>query len=229
MYAGKRCILLVDDEPGLLRALKELLSVNGYHVLTAGNGKDALKVFDRQAEWIDLVLTDVMMPELDGLGVLREIRAAAPAMPVILLTALGTEYDQVQGFQTGADDYVAKPFSITLLMARIEAVLRRSRRDVPRALEAGGIVLTPAYRTVEAGGQPVELTRREFDLLRCFLCNQGRVLSREQLVSQVWGFDFEGDERTVDSHVKNLRLKLGTYGGYIRTVYRVGYKFEAKG
>ncbi len=226
MYERKRCVLIVDDEERIVRALKDLLSFDGFHVLTAGDGGEALQVFAQWEKQIDLVLLDVMMPVMDGFAVLGEIREAALEMPVIMLTARGEEYDQLQGFKGGADDYIPKPFSTTLLMARIEAVLRRAGMAKLDVLTAGAITLTPEQMRAEVDGRPIELTRREFSLLHCFMRNQGLILSREQLVDRVWGYDFEGDERTVDTHVKNLRLKLGSYAGYIQTVYRVGYRFE---
>lgn len=226
MYEQKRCILIADDETRLLRALKDLLSARGYWVLTAETGHEALNLYGHRKGQIDLVLLDVMMPELDGFFVLQEIRRQNRETPVILLTARGEEYDQLQGFQSGADDYIPKPFSTNLLLARMEAVLRRCEKRQPDTLQAGGITLIPAERKVEALGQPVELTRREFDLLHWFLCNQKQIFSRGQLLNTVWGYDFEGDERTVDTHVKNLRSKLRDCGGYIQTVYRVGYRFE---
>lgn len=228
MYDLKRCVLLADDEARILHALRDLLAANGFHVLTAGDGREALNCFYENMNIIDLVLLDVMMPEVDGFAVLREIRQAAPRTPVIMLTARGEEYDQLQGFQSGADDYIPKPFSTTLLLARMEAVLRRAGAGRVEALSAGGIVLTPEQRKVEVDGQRVELTRREFALLYYFMRNQGIILSREQLLNGVWGYDFEGDERTIDTHVKNLRLKLGVWSGCIHTVHRVGYRFEVE-
>ena len=228
VYEQKRCVLIADDEERILRALKDLLTAKGFHVLTAGDGRAALEIWGQYREQIDLVLLDVMMPELDGFAVLRELRRQDPGLPAILLTARGEEYDQLLGFSSGADDYIPKPFSTKVLLARMEAVLRRSGREKAESLRAGEILLIPEQRRVEASGQNVELTRREFDLLHCFLCNQGRILSREQLLNTVWGYDYEGDERTVDTHVKNLRSKLHGCGGYIQTVYRVGYRFEVQ-
>ena len=227
MRESKPCILIADDEERILRALKDLLTARGFHVLTAGDGRAALELWERSRSQVDLVLLDVMMPGLDGFAVLREIREQDAELPVILLTARGEEYDQLQGFSSGADDYIPKPFSTKLLLARMEAVLRRAGRDRAEVLQAGQLRLFPQQRKVEVSGQGVELTRREFDLLHCFLCNQGRILSREQLLNTVWGYDYEGDERTVDTHVKNLRSKLRGCGGCIQTVYRVGYRFEA--
>ena len=228
MYEEKQCILIADDEERICRALKDLLTANGFRVLTAGNGRSALEMWNQHREQVDLLLLDVMMPELDGFAVVQEVRRQGAELPVILLTARGEECDQLQGFSSGADDYIPKPFSTRVLLARIEAVLRRTGRGKAEVLEAGGIRLLPQQRKVEAAEQNVELTRREFDLLHCFLCNQGRILSREQLLNTVWGYDYEGDERTVDTHVKNLRSKLNGCGGYIQTVYRVGYRFEAQ-
>ena len=228
MYEQKRCVLIADDEERILRALRDLLTAGGFHVLTAGDGRAALALWERYRDQIDLALLDVMMPELDGFAVLRELRAQGSGLPVILLTARGEEYDQLQGFSSGADDYIPKPFSTKVLLARIEAVLRRAGREKTEAVRAGDILLLPQQRRVEVAGQGVELIRREFDLLHCFLCSQGRILSREQLLNTVWGYDYEGDERTVDTHVKNLRSKLHGCGGCIQTVYRVGYRFEVE-
>ena len=227
MYEQKQCILIADDEERILRALKDLLTSKGFHVLTAGDGRAALDLCGQYADQIDLVLLDVMMPEPDGFTVLREIRGQNSRLPVIMLTARGEEYDQLQGFQSGADDYIPKPFSTALLFARIEAVLRRSGKEKAAVIQSGGITMIPEQRRVEVSGRPVELTRREFDLLLYFMRNQGILLSRGRLLDHVWGYDYEGDERTVDTHVKNLRLKLGEHAGRLQTVYRMGYRFEA--
>lgn len=226
MVEQKRCILIVDDEPRILRALRDLLTAKGFYVMTAENGREALELHNRCRDQIDLLLLDVMMPEIDGFSVLQGIRRLDADLPVILLTARGEEYDQLQGFQSGADDYIPKPFSTNLLLARIEAVLRRSGRANRDIIQAGRIALIPEQRKVTVYELPVELTRREFDLLKCFLSNQKQIFSREQLLDTVWGYDYEGDIRTVDTHVKNLRNKLGDCGSYIQTVYRVGYRFE---
>ena len=226
MYEMKRCVLLADDEERIVRALRDLLSANGFYVLTAESGQEAREIFDARKEQVDLVLLDVMMPEGDGFSVLEEIRTRSASVPVIMLTARGEEYDQVQGFQGGADDYIAKPFSTRLLLARMEAVLRRAGRTERERMAAGEVTLYPKQRKVEVKGRNVELTRREFSLLHYFFCNQGITLTREQLLNNVWGYDYEGDERTVDSHVKNLRWKLEPCGRYIQTIYRVGYRFE---
>ena len=226
MVGQKRCILIVDDEPRILRALRDLLKAKGFYILTAENGREALERYSSCRDQIDLLLLDVMIPEIDGFAVLQGIRRLDADLPVILLTARGEEYDQLQGFRSGADDYIPKPFSTNLLLARIEAVLRRSGRASRDIIQAGGIALIPEQRKVAVYELPVELTRREFDLLNCFLSNQKQIFSREQLLDTVWGYDYEGDVRTVDTHVKNLRNKLGDCGSYIQTVYRVGYRFE---
>ena len=191
MYERKRCVLVADDEERILRALRDLLSANGYFVRTARTGRETLELAFRHRDEIDLLLLDVMMPEGDGFSVLQELRGSLPEL------------------------------------ARMEAVLRRAGPKAPEILTAGAVTMVPEQRKVEAGGCPLELTRREFGMLYCFLCNQGRVLSREQLLDSVWGYDYSGDEQTVDTHVKNLRLKLGPYAGYLQTAYGVGYKFEA--
>ena len=226
MRGAKRRVLIADDEARILRALKDLLTANGYDVITAENGTIALEIFDSQPEGVDLALLDVMMPGLDGFTVLKELRSRSPQTPVIMLTARGDEADQLQGFSKGADDYISKPFSTSLLLARMEAVLKRSGKGIGSFLSAGGITLFPDRMIVEVDKQPVELTRREFTLLQYFMKNQGILLSRNRLLDNVWGYDYEGDERTVDTHVKNLRLKLGSKAEYIHTMYRMGYKFE---
>lgn len=228
MYERKRCVLLADDEIRILRALRDLLSANGYHVLTAENGRQALELFEAHSASVDLVLLDVMMPELDGFGVLRQLRSLSPHTPVIMLTARGEEHDQLQGFSQGADDYIPKPFSTALLLARMDAVLRRSGQVQTGAVCVEGVSIDPDQHRVEVDGQPVELTPKEFSMLYHFMSNPGLILSRGQLLDQVWGLDYNGDERTVDTHVKNLRLKLGRRAEYLQTVYRVGYKFEVK-
>lgn len=228
MYERKRCVLLADDETRILRALRDLLTANGFYVLTAEDGRKALELFEAYSQSVDLVLLDVMMPQVDGFGVLSRLRAMAPETPVIMLTARGGEYDQLQGFAQGADDYIPKPFSTALLLARMEAVLRRTGQAKVDTLTAGGVSLTPEQYRVKVDGQAVELTPKEFALLHYFMRNPGLILTRSQLLDQVWGFDYEGDERTVDTHVKNLRLKLGDRAEYVQTVYRVGYKFEVR-
>ena len=174
----------------------------------------------------DLILLDVMMPRLDGLGVLKQIRESSSLTPVVLLTAKGEEYDQLSGFSSGADDYITKPFSPSLLLARVEAVLRRFGKDNQNDLEAGLLSVSAATRTAYLSGKPLELTRREYDLLYFLIVNRNLTFSREQLLNNVWGYDFEGRLRTVDTHIRQLRSKLRDCSDYIKTVHCVGYQFE---
>ncbi len=226
MMLGKRCILIVDDEAKIVRALKDFLTLKGFAVRTAGDGVQALEEYYANNTEIDLILLDVMMPLRDGFAVLTELRQSGAAVPVIMLTAKGQEYDQLRGFENGADDYVQKPFSLSLLHARIEAVLKRAgKADQPEIIK-GDLKLNAMERTVYESGNLVELTKREFDLLQFFLLNTARVFTREQLLNSVWGYDFFGDIRTVDTHVKQLRIKLKESGLYLKTVHRIGYKFE---
>lgn len=226
MILGKRCILLVDDEAKIVRALKDFLTLKGFAVRTACDGVQALEEYYANNTEIDMILLDVMMPQKDGFEVLTELRAGGATVPVIMLTARGQEYDQLKGFENGADDYVQKPFSLSLLQARIEAVLKRAgKADQPEIIK-GAIKLNAMERTVYESGQLVELTKREFDLLQFFLSNTARVFTREQLLNSVWGYDFYGDIRTVDTHVKQLRIKLKDSAECLKTVHRIGYKFE---
>ncbi|MFI3170302.1 MAG: response regulator transcription factor [Faecalibacterium sp.] len=229
MMLGKRCVLIVDDETKIVRALKDFLTLKGFAVRTAGDGVQALEEYYANNTEIDLILLDVMMPLRDGFAVLSELRQSGESVPVIMLTAKGQEYDQLRGFENGADDYVQKPFSLSLLHARIEAVLKRAgKADQPEIIK-GELKLNAMERTVYENGNLVELTKREFDLLQFFLSNTARVFTREQLLNSVWGYDFFGDIRTVDTHVKQLRIKLKESGLYLKTVHRIGYKFEEPG
>ncbi len=225
MFGDRRCVLIADDEPRMLRALKDLLSGSGFYVLEAGDGGQALEAFFENNAIIDILLLDVMMPVKDGFEVLREIRRQS-LVPAIMLTARGEEYDQLEGFRAGADDYISKPFSPSLLLARLDAVLKRAGKDRDKDITAGRICVSTIRREVTVDGAAVPLTPREFELLYFFTLNQEMILTREQLLDQVWGYDFFGDIRTVDTHVKQLRSKLGEAGDYIKTVYRVGYRFE---
>lgn len=225
MYEGKRCILVVDDEARIRRALKDFLSAAGFFVLEAGDGEEGLAQFYAHNTEIDLILLDVMMPKRDGLSVLRELREAS-LVPVILLTARGEEYDQIAGFTQGADDYIAKPFSPSLLLLRVEALLKRLGKDGAQGIVLGPLQIQPLQHTASLRGKALTLTRREFDLLTYFVMNRGITITRDQLLNNVWGYDFEGEARTVDTHVKQLRTKLGRYSFWIKTVYRIGYRFE---
>lgn len=226
MYGEKRCLLIVDDEARIRRALKDFFSTSDFYVFEAADGEEGLEIFYEHNTQVDLILLDVMMPKLDGYAMLKELRASS-LTPVIMLTAKGEEYDQIAGFVQGADDYVSKPFSPSLLLLRVEALLKRVGKDGNTGLDIGPLHVSLLRRTAMLNEAPLVLTRREFDLLTCFIMNRGITITREQLLNSVWGYDFEGDARTVDTHVKQLRLKLGVCGAWIRTVYRVGYCFEA--
>lgn len=228
MIENKRCILIADDEPKMIRALRDFFNANGFYVLEAENGVKAFELFYEHTNEIDIILLDVMMPEQDGLTTLKEIREAASLIPVILLTAKGGEYDQLSGFSNGADDYVTKPFSPSLLMARVEAVLRRFGKDTQKDMLAGELSINAMTRTVYLSGEELDLTRREYDLLYYLMVNQSLTLPREQLLNNVWGYDFEGGCRTVDTHIRQLRSKLGHCADYIKTIHCVGYQFEVQ-
>ena len=226
MIDNKRCILIADDEPKMIRALRDFFRANGFCVLEAKNGIEAFDVFCSHTNEIDIILLDVMMPERDGLTTLKDIREASSLIPVILLTAKGEEYDQLSGFSSGADDYITKPFSPSLLMARVEAVLRRFGKDAQKDIVAGELTVNAMTRTVYLSGKELDLTRREYDLLYYLIVNRSLTFSREQLLNNVWGYDFEGGYRTVDTHIRQLRNKLGACADYIKTVHCVGYQFE---
>ena len=226
MIDNKRCILIADDEPKMVRALRDFFRANGFCVLEARNGIEAFDVFCAHTNELDIILLDVMMPEQDGLTTLKEIREASSLIPVILLTAKGEEYDQLSGFSSGADDYITKPFSPSLLMARVEAILRRFGKDAQKDIVAGELTVNAMTRTVYLSGKELDLTRREYDLLYYLIVNRPLTFSREQLLNNVWGYDFEGGFRTVDTHIRQLRNKLGKCADYIKTVHCVGYQFE---
>lgn len=226
MLNGKRCVLIVDDDTKILRSLRDYLNSNKFYVLESTDGQKALDVFYEHNAEIDMILLDVMMPVMDGFAVLKEIRESSSPVPVIMLTARGEEYDQLNGFKSGADDYIPKPFSPSLLLARMEAVLKRVGKNDANELTAGGIGINTLKRVATVDKTPVELTPKEFDLLRYLLLNQGLTLTREQILNAVWGYGFDGDVRTVDTHIKQLRGKVGGHAHYIRTIHRIGYQFE---
>lgn len=226
MTENKRCVLIADDESKMVRALSDFLGANGFCVLEAKDGIEALEVFCENSNVIDIVLLDVMMPRQDGLTTLKRIRESSSLTPVIFLTAKGEEYDQLSGFSYGADDYITKPFSPSLLMARMEAVLRRFGKSAQNDVSAGLLSVNAAARTVFLSGKELELTRREYDLLYYLMTNRSRIFSREQLLNHVWGYNFDGGSRTVDTHIRQLRGKLGDCADYIRTIYCIGYRFE---
>lgn len=221
-------VLLVDDEARIRDLIKEYTIAEGYDIQEAANGEDALVLF-RQHNF-DLVILDVMMPKIDGWNVCKEIRKTS-SLPIIMLTARGEEYDKLFAFELGVDDYLVKPFSPKELLARIKAILRRSVKSsssVPEDLiQLQGLIVEFYSRDVTVDGELVSLTPKEFELLRFFLQNQHRVFTREQLLNSVWGYDFGGDDRTVDTHIKMLRETLGPYRKFIVTIWGTGYKFEA--
>lgn len=227
MFNDKRGVLIVDDDIKILRSLKDFLRGNNFYVLEATDGRMALDVFYENNTKIDMILLDVMMPGIDGFSVLKEIRESF-LVPVIMLTARGEEYDQLNGFNNGADDYIPKPFSPSLLLARMEAVFKRIWKTEANDLTAGKIRINIMKRNVTVNNSHIVLTPKEFDLLYYFMLNRGLILSREQILSAVWGYEFMGDLRTVDTHVKQLRNKIGDCAGYIRTIHRVGYQFEVE-
>ncbi len=222
MDKGK--ILVVDDEARMRKLVKDFLTNKGFHVMEAGDGEEAVDLFFQQKD-IALILLDVMMPKMDGWEVLKTIRKFSN-VPIIMLTARGEEQDELQGFGLGVDEYIAKPFSPKILVARVEAILRRTSSLSGDQIEAGKIFIDKAARQVTVDGALVELSYKEFELLLFFVENQGLALSREKILNHVWNYDYFGDARTIDTHVKKLRSKLGQRGDYIKTVWGMGYKFE---
>ncbi len=218
-------ILVVDDESRMRKLVKDFLAREGYTVLEAGDGMEAMDVFYEEKD-IALVILDVMMPKMDGWQVCREMRESSK-VPIIMLTARSEERDELQGFELGVDEYISKPFSPKILVARVNAILRRSLGNAGGdVIEAGGIVVDKAAHIVKIDGTQIELSYKEFELLSYFMENQGIALSREKILNNVWNYDYFGDARTIDTHVKKLRSKLGDKGEYIRTIWGMGYKFE---
>ncbi len=218
-------ILVVDDESRMRKLVKDFLTKKGFTVIEAGDGEEAVDKFFEVKD-IALIVLDVMMPKMDGWQVCREIRQYSK-VPIIMLTAKSDEKDELQGFDLGVDEYITKPFSPKILVARVEAILRRSNAlAVDDTMEAGGIELNKAAHEVLIDGKSVELSYKEFELLAYFMSNQGVALSRERILNNVWNYDYFGDARTIDTHVKKLRSKLGTKGEYIKTIWGMGYKFE---
>ena len=220
-------ILVVDDEARMRKLVKDFLANKGFYVEEAGDGEEAVDKFFAQKD-IALVLLDVMMPKMDGWEVLKTIRKYSQ-VPVIMLTARSEERDELQGFSLGVDEYISKPFSPKILVARVEAILRRSNASGGDALSAGGILIDKAAHQVTIDGKEVELSFKEFELLSYFVENQGIALSREKILNNVWNYDYFGDARTIDTHVKKLRSKMGDKGDYIKTIWGMGYKFEVSG
>ncbi len=217
-------VLVVDDEARMRKLVKDFLSVKGFLVVEAEDGEQALEMFFAQKD-IALVILDVMMPKMDGWEVCKTIRQYSQ-VPVMMLTARGEERDELQGFKLGVDEYVSKPFSPKILVARVEALLRRSQGTPADTSEAGGIRIDKAAHQVTIDGQVIDLSYKEFELLNYFMENQGLALSREKILNHVWNYDYFGDARTIDTHVKKLRSKMGPKGEYIKTIWGMGYKFE---
>ena len=217
-------ILVVDDEARMRKLVKDFLTNKGFQVIEAGDGEEAVDIFFADKD-IALVLLDVMMPKMDGWEVLKTIRKYSQG-PVIMLTARSEERDELQGFSLGVDEYISKPFSPKILVARVDAILRRSNMVSTDTLNVGGICIDKAAHQVTIDGSEIELSYKEFELLTYFVENQGLALSREKILNNVWNYDYFGDARTIDTHVKKLRSKLGDKGDYIKTVWGMGYKFE---
>ena len=219
-------ILVVDDEERMQKLLNDFLKMKDYEVLLAGNGEEAIDLFFKEKS-IALIILDVMMPKMDGWTALKTIREHSK-VPVIMLTARSEENDELKGFDYGADEYISKPFSPKILVARVEALLRRSGVQKEELLEVGGIVIDEAAHSVTVDGKPIELSFKEYELLQYFVENKGIALSREKILNNVWNYDYFGDARTIDTHVKKLRAKLMDKGDYIKTVWGMGYKFEVE-
>ncbi len=220
-------ILIVDDESRMRKLVRDFLVRKGYEIFEAEDGEQALDVFYEHKD-IALILLDVMMPKMDGYEVCREIRRQSK-VPIIMLTARGEERDELLGFELGVDEYISKPFSPKILVARVEAILRRtSQIDTDSRLTAGDLVIDKAAHQVSVGDQVLDLSYKEFELLTYFVENRGIALSREKILNNVWNYDYFGDARTIDTHVKKLRSKLGDHGSYIKTIWGMGYKFEVE-
>ena len=219
-------ILVVDDESRMRKLVRDFLVRQDFDVIEAGDGEEALDLFYKDKS-IALIILDVMMPKMNGWEVCREVRETSK-VPIIMLTAKSEESDELMGFDLGVDEYIAKPFSPKILVARVEAILRRTNKlgDASEVKKAGAIVLDKTAHEVKLDGKPIDLSFKEFELLDYFLDNQGIALSRERILNSVWNYDYFGDARTIDTHVKKLRSKLGEHGDYIKTVWGMGYKFE---
>lgn len=220
-------ILIVDDESRMRKLIKDFLIQKEYSILEAEDGEKAIEIFEENQEKIKLILLDVMMPKLDGWSVLRKIRQSSK-IPVIMLTARGEEQDELFGFELGVDEYITKPFSPKILVARVEAIIKRVYGEAKQVKDYGGIVLDEQGRTVKVDGKDTELSLREYELLKYLLDNENIALSRDKILNNVWNYDYYGDSRTIDSHIKKIRHKLGKKGKYIQTMRGVGYKFEIK-
>lgn len=223
----KQYILIVDDEQRMRKIIKDFLTAKGFNIIEAEDGEKALEVFQENKNKINLILLDVMMPKLDGWSVLRQIRQESK-VPIIMLTARGEEQDELFGFELGVDEYISKPFSPKILVARVEAILKRTTKQEDKAVDYGGIEINKSGRTVKVDGKVIELSLREYELLIYLVENENIALSRDKILNNVWNYDYYGDSRTIDSHIKKIRHKLGKKGKYIKTMRGIGYKFEVK-
>ncbi len=224
---GDITVLVVDDESRMRKLIKDFLIQKGYSILEAEDGEEALKIFEENQNKINLILLDVMMPKLDGWSVLRQIRQNSK-VPIIMLTARGEEQDELFGFELGVDEYISKPFSPKILVARVEAILKRTNPEGKKIKDYGGIVIDSEGRTVSVDGKEIDMSLREYELLKYLLDNENIALSRDKILNNVWNYDYYGDSRTIDSHIKKIRHKLGKKGKYIETIRGIGYKFEVK-
>ena len=215
-----KCILVVDDESRMRKLIKDFLAVKGFSILEAEDGEKALQVYEENSQKIDLILLDVMMPKLDGWSVLRQIRQTSK-VPIIMLTARGEEQDELFGFELGVDEYISKPFSPKILVARVEAILKRTQGDTKEVKDYGGIEIDKEGRTVTVDGKVLELSLREYELLVYLVENENIALSRDKILNNVWNYDYYGDSRTIDSHIKKIRHKLGKRGKYIKTMIQI--------
>ena len=220
-------VLIVDDESRMRKLIKDFLMQKNYKILEAGDGEEALRIFQENEEKISVILLDVMMPKLDGWSVVRQIRQTSK-VPIIMLTARGEEQDELFGFELGVDEYISKPFSPKILVARVEALLKRTRAEENGTKDYGGIIIDSKGRTVTVDGKQIEMSLREYELLKYLVDNKGIALSRDKILNNVWNYDYYGDSRTIDSHIKKIRHKLGKKGKYIQTIRGIGYKFEVK-
>ena len=220
-------ILVVDDESRMRKLIKDFLEREGYAILEAGDGMQALDIFYENKD-VSLIILDVMMPRMDGWEVCKEVRRSS-TIPIVMLTARSEERDELKGFELGVDEYVAKPFSPKILVARVNALLKRAKGiSLEGNINVGGIEINRGAHLVQVDGQEVELSVKEFELLVYFVENQKMALTREKILNNVWNYDYFGDARTIDTHVKKLRSKLGDKGNYIKTVWGMGYKFEVE-
>ena len=225
---GNLTVLVVDDESRMRKLVKDFLAKKEFNIIEAEDGEKALKIYKEQKNKIDLILLDVMLPKLDGWSVLRQIRQENKKLPIIMLTARAEEQDELFGFELGVDEYISKPFSPKILVARVEALLKRTIPEEKEVKSYDGIVIDNEGRTVTVDGKNVELRFREYVLLKYLLDNENIALSRDKILNTVWNYDYYGDSRTIDSHIKKIRHKLGKKGKHIQTIRGIGYKFEIK-